>query len=102
MRADPPPPSLAAACRIKLKAGGQKPFHGQFIMTDTGSCEGHDARTRSRLHAFVSNTKIKDHVGELPPLALPTVALAAICVITHSCTLYCTPPLTYQLLSCID
>jgi fatty acid desaturase len=57
-------------------------------MTAPSSSASHDARTRSRLDALVSNTNIRDHVGDLPSLALPTVALAAICVIAHSCTLY--------------
>ena len=45
-----------------------------------------DDDARARLESLVANTSIKDHVGGLPSLALPTVALAGICIISHTVT----------------
>jgi fatty acid desaturase len=41
-----------------------------------------------RLQSLVSQTSIKDYVGEPPPIAFPTVAIAVVCVLSYVTTVY--------------
>ena len=47
-----------------------------------------NADARARLETLVSQTRIKDHVGDLPPVAFPTIALAAACVMFQAVTVH--------------
>ncbi len=47
-----------------------------------------DLDARARLQSLVAQTVIKDHVGGIPPVALPTIALAAACIISQAVAVY--------------
>lgn len=99
----PPAPSFFLA-RARVLAQLSEPIATTMPAPRSGSsASDDDARARSRLEALVADTNIRQHVGELPPVALPTVALATFCVVAHACTIHAasTAALSHQAASAL-